>query len=342
MTAATRMIAWLTPAQTGFVSALADACGLTLVGAGSPIAGEGQAVAKALGVDPVTDLRSVLTESECELVLLATPGEFGADPSSKDAEAVANARDRGVRVATLEPIPGRALDLGSSRWIAQGAGPHPIDAVRFIPLARYTSPLRSLPDLLEQLGSIRSVAIESWSNDSEGSLGARLFSAMELVNWLLGEAETIDAAYVSPGHGSGVHMLPGDTVRDLHGDMTANLRFPDGRAASIATSDQAGRRDFRLTILAAGGRVTVSNDELEWVGPDGETIEKPEPHTPSKHGRAVDACAEALKRLLDPNTPADAPTDHGSIHAMMQAALLSARTGQGESPSTIRQLVAAR
>ena len=58
---------------------------------------------------------------------------------------------------------------------------------------------------------------------------------------LLGEPETIDAAYIAPGHGKGVHALPGESLRGLEGDLTANLRFADGRAAGLAVSNQGAR-----------------------------------------------------------------------------------------------------
>ena len=51
--------------------------------------------------------------------------------------------------------------------------------------------------------------------------------------------------------------------------------------------------------------------------------------------------AESLARLLDPGIPDPGPADHATLLAMGQAALLSARTGQAESPATIKHMVGA-
>jgi len=50
--------------------------------------------------------------------------------------------------------------------------------------------------------------------------------------------------------------------------------------------------------------------------------------------------ARALSQLMDPAMPRPTPCDTAGILAVGQAALLSARTGQTESPATIRQIVA--
>ena len=49
--------------------------------------------------------------------------------------------------------------------------------------------------------------------------------------------------------------------------------------------------------------------------------------------------AEAIERLIDPHAPSNAPSDIIAILSTAQAALLSTRTGQPESPETIRRMV---
>ena len=49
--------------------------------------------------------------------------------------------------------------------------------------------------------------------------------------------------------------------------------------------------------------------------------------------------AEGLGRVLDPSSGDATPTDHVAILTTAQAALLSCRTGQGESPATIRRML---
>ncbi|GIK18867.1 MAG: hypothetical protein DYG93_01730 [Leptolyngbya sp. PLA2] len=333
-----RVVAWLEEHQASLVGRVVEAAGLRLVGAGSPGRGRAGAAAAALGVGALDDLRAALAEADCDLVLLASPGEFGA--SSADLAPLVAARSRGVRIASLEPIPATAIELAGGGWT--GGNPRPIDAVRFCPLARSSRSFRDAAEVLQMFGPVRTLAVETCCTPAEGSLGARLFAAMELVHWLMGEPETIDAAFAGPAQGPGVHALPGETLRDLHGDLTANLRYADGRAACVLASDQSGRWSRTATLLGPNGRLRVFEDGFEWVSRAGEKVDqarrtKKRGSEPTPH--AVEAIAESLSRLIDPSAGDDAPLDHESLLCMSQAALLSARTANGESPATIRRMV---
>ena len=48
--------------------------------------------------------------------------------------------------------------------------------------------------------------------------------------------------------------------------------------------------------------------------------------------------ADALSRLLEPGQPDAAPVNLESALVLSQTALLSARTGQAESPSSVRRM----
>jgi hypothetical protein len=338
--------AWLGPEHVPLLQQAAKAAELRVVAAGSPARGQSAGVADQLGGAPVDDLRAMLGSIEAKLILIAAPEQFGASPDPGDAAAIRAAQARGVTVATLEPIPAAALDLASGEWSEAKQGPRPVDAIRFCPLARFSPPFRSAAEVLANFGHIRLVQVESWSTPVEGSLGARLYGAMDLILSLLGEPEAIDAAYVAPGHGKGVHALPGESLRGLHGDLTANLRFADGRAAGIAVSNQAGRWNRTATLVGAGGRLRIFDDGFEWIGADGikaDELRQPrrkrgeEPALP--HSAA--ALADSLARLVDPAIPDPGPADHATLLAMGQAALLSVRTGQAESPTTIKHMAGA-
>lgn len=339
-----RVAVWLAPEQAPLVQEVARVAELSLVAAGSPARGQSTAVAASLGAAPADDLRAMLATVQADLIWIASPDTFGAGASLDDAANIQAAHTRGVKLATLEPIPAAALDLVSGGWTGDNA--RPVDALRLCPLTRLSAPFREAADVIESFGHIRTLAVEAWGNPAEGSLGARLYGALELILTLMGEPETIDAAFVSPGHGRGVHALPGESLRGLHGDLTANLRFADGRAASLVASDQGGRWNRTATLVGPRGRFRVFDDGFEWIGPDGAKLDESRPPSRSR-GRdplpshAVSALADSLARLLDPSIPDPGPTDHASILAMSQATLLSARTGQPESPATIRHMVGA-
>jgi hypothetical protein len=334
-------IVWAEGDRAQFLKRVAAASGLRVVGAGCGVKGRSSAAASCFGCEPVDDLRSVLTESPCEAVLIGSAGDFGAASSPSDAGAVLAALQRGVRVLTLDPLPASAMEL-SGAWSTPGAGGvTPACGVRFVPLARVAKPLRDAAEVLEMFGPARTVFVEACCRPEEGALGSRLFGAVELVLWLMGEPESVDAAYAPPRRGPLI-PLPGETLRDTHGDVTLNFRFADGRAAALLASDQSGRWSRSATLLGPEGRLRVFDDGFEWVNAKGDRVDasrqtKRRGETPAD--RAVQVVSDAVSRILDPAVPEAAPVDHAGVLAVCQAALLSVRTGSGESPATIRRMM---
>lgn len=393
---------------------MAERAGLAVVGVGSPEPGRAGALAAAMGIGGGEvrvwdDLRAALATGDAELVLLAAPGDFAGGQrqgamDAEDAGALAACRARGVRIASIEPMPASVLQLGAAvptpsadaapgepggdviaastgAGVVLGPGapvlvdePEPriraraIDAgggwARALPLLRHCRAMREAADLFETLGQVRTAVFEGWSGPGQGSLGARLFDAMDTLVWLLGAPEQVDAAYVWPARARPIHATTGETLRGLHGDLTANLRFADGRAASVALSDCAGRWGTSVTLIGEGGRLRVTDDGaggsgggggggtgtggFVWLSADGQTVDasRPARRKRGQEERAdeafVDAASEQVARLLDQRVPAPAPTDYAAVLAAAGAALLSARTGEAESPRTILRMAGSR
>ncbi len=337
-----RAIVWAAEDRAPFLRAAARAADLSVVAAGSPAKGRSGAVAEVLDCPPMDDLRSGLTEGECDLVILGSPGGFGAASEPGDAAAVLMARQRGVRVVTLEPLPAGALELAGG-WSSVGSGGvRAVDAARLVPLMRAGRSFRDAAEVLEMFGEARTLLVEVCCRPDEGSLGACLFGAVEVLVGHMGEAESVDAAYAPPRRGLLV-PLPGESLRDAHGDITASFRFANGRAAALVASDQSGRWSRNVMMLGEGGRLRIYDDGFEWVSAAGERVDASRqtkrrgetPETP----RSVEALADALARLLDPAVPEDPPVDHAGVLAVCQAVLLSTRTGSAESPATIRRMM---
>jgi hypothetical protein len=339
-----RIAVWLTPDQIPLLHQVAVSTSLSVVAAGSPLRGQSNAVAHALDTLAIDDLRAMLLSAEADLILIASAGTFGSGPRGDDVEAVLAAAQRGVQVATLEPVPATALDLAGSGWNTPAVRGKPaVEVIRQLPLMRTSRSLRSAADVLETFGPFRMLNLECWSRSHEATLGGQIYSAMDSVLGLMGEPETIDAAYVSPIQGTGLHMLPGETLRDLHGDLSAVMRFADGRTASLVLSDQGARWNRSATLVGPSGRLRLFDDGFEWLSPRGEKVDHARPESsqrgmpPSDH--ALAALADAITRMLDGSSPERA-ADPAAVLAMGQAALLSARTGQPESPATIRRMAA--
>jgi hypothetical protein len=341
-----RAIVWASEEVAEFVRAALRTAEITPVGAGSPVKGRSGAVAAIFACPPVDDLRSSLTEGSCDLVVIASAGAFGTVSEPGDAAAVLMAAARGVKVLTLEPIPASALGL-SGGWLTVGTGTlRAVDSARIVPLPRCGRSFRDAAEVLEMFGGARTLVVEVCCRPDEGTLGACLFGAVEVLVGLMGEAESVDAAYAPPkrgGRGGLLVPLPGESLRDARGDITANFRFSDGRAAALVASDQSGRWSRNIMMLGEGGRLRIYDDGFEWVSVAGERVDAARqtkrrgqtPETP----RSVEALADSLTRLLDPAIPDDPPIDHATVLAVCQAVLLSTRTGSAESPATIRRMM---
>lgn len=406
-------ILWADPAQAGWLAAVVERAGLAVVGVGSPEPGRAGALAAAMGgggrgeVRVWDDLRAALATGDAELVLLAAPGDFAGGQrqgamDAEDAGALAACRARGVRIATLEPMPASVLQLdapvqaAAADALGDGAGREEVIAAssgagvvlgpgapvlvdeseprvrgraidsgggwaRVLPLLRHCRAMREAVDLFEHLGPVRTAVFEGWSGPGQGTLGARLFDAMDTLVWLLGAPEQVDAAYVWPARARPIHATTGETLRGLEGDLTANLRFADGRAAAVAVSDRAGRWSRSVTLIGEGGRLRVTDDGaggsggagmgtggFVWLSADGQTVDASR-LARRKRGQEerpdeafVDAASEQVARLLDQRVPAPAPTDYAAVLAAAGAALLSARTGEAESPRTILRMAGSR
>lgn len=334
-----RTVVWCRPDQTSLVRRVRDLAGLNVIEAGSPEPARAGQVAADLDAERTDDLRAAIASTDAELVLIADPGEFGSGASPEDLAALVGARSRHVTIAALEPVPPTALDMTGTGWTDPQTGGRAIDAIRLVNAPRRTPALRALADARESFGAVRSMSVEVLCPAAAGSLGAALIGAIDLVLWTLGDPESVDAAYVGPGVGSALHALPGQTLRDLHGDLSAMVRVPSGRAASVLASDRAGAWSCAVTLLGEAGVIRVSPAGFVWTGPDGETTDE---HACDAPAGAAAMIADQLARLLDPDGPTDAPINLPGALAVAQAALLSARTGQGESPETIQRLVARR
>jgi hypothetical protein len=333
-------VVWLRPDQLPLAHQLVESCDLNLEAAGSSIRGRSTELAAALHTEPADDLRAALAETSASLVLLLDPGDFGAKPSITDDRALAAAKSRGVKVASLEPIPATALALHTP-GVGDPAEDVAIpDPVRFLPHLRQSKRHREAAEIIEQFGYVRTLTIEQWNTPAEGSLGSLLFSALDLAIGVLGVPESVDAQFVSPAHGQGVHTVAGDSLRALSGDLTALMRFSDGRGATIVASDHAGRWNRVVTMLGPSGRLRIYDDGFELVNAAGEKVdESRQRRTTKSPAHSVTALADAIDRLLDPHAAVPPPLDHLGILTTAQATLLSTRTGQPESPETIRRMV---
>jgi len=336
---------------------------------GAPDATHATGLAQEWGgnTQALTDLRAAIaTAQRGTLVLIGDPGAFGtparsvADRSGNatrlDVEELDSAEERGVKVATLEPIPAALTQFAEAGVKLAGGGAGvaggpemesaPVHGGRdwalLAPLSRFARPVRELLEILPTIGAPRALSIHSFGTPAHGSLGARLFDAADLAVLLMGPAlpEAVHAVYTTPAPGArGVHTAPPapDHIRGLDGDVSASLRFDGNRAATITASNRAGSHALALTLLTESATVSVRADRLT-VHHHGEGVIPVAPAARPDEDPFVEALATQLTRYMDSGVGLAGQVDFAATLALCQAALLSARTGEPESPSTMRRL----
>ncbi len=339
----TSAMIWAMPGQVEMLSGALGRAGVEVVGAGCPVSAQTGTVAQGFGCGVQDDLRHMLSSETPDLVLLAAPGEFGHRDLEYDLGALQVAHSREVAVASLEPIPGEATVISGTRWgeaLQTGAFG---EFVRVVPMVRRGKLIDELMATLETFGVIRSMSVSICAPGVYGSLGARVFETMDLVRTLVGVPEIIDASYQVGGqvggNANGLHQLPGQSLRDLHGTMTAHLRMGDGRGVLMQVSDQVGRSGVSMTIFGDEGEIRVWDGGFRRLDGDGVSIDSFEFEKDSDVEPSSARLTEQLIQLCSGVGPVRSPVDHASVLAMGHTALLSARTGQGETPETIRRLL---
>jgi hypothetical protein len=326
---------WVSPERLPLVREAVTACGLTVSHAGSPDAGQTRRVAADLHAAPEDDLRRLIVDPSGPtgpgLVLIAD----AAPDTALDARTIAMAAARGVRVATLEAIPGSAMAMAEGGWLeggyAAGQGGR-----WFLGAMRTGRIARDAAEVLAHVQDASAVWVESVCGPHEGSMGARLLDALDQVRSLAGEAESVAASFTPAFAGS--PAAPGETLTGLAGTMVVTLRLAGNRSAGVVVSDRASAWRRAVTVLSPKGRLTMTDFALEWRDPTGAVIDAVPPDE-APTWPAASVLTAALARFADTSAAAEGPGDLAAVMAMAQAALLSARTGQAESPGTIRRMV---
>lgn len=331
-TARPRMVVWADPAQAWLIKAAAGEAGVNVIAAGSAQRAQTGALATALEVPAVDDFRVACQHSEANVLLLAS---LATDQlSGEDVRHLAAARARGVRIVALTPLPGSAMDLAGA-WRELPPGMMVRDIAACVPMPRLSPELVRAGETIDAFGPVEAVSVECAGPPELGSLGARLLGAMDLAMSFLGEPASVDARLTSFGG----PRQASERLGAADGHLTAHVRFADLGGATIAASNRAGGWDWSVTLLGPSGRVRIATAGMRWVGPDRRVIDDSRfVQDASPDARTAAALARGITDLLNPANP-PVIGDVAGVLAACGAALLSSRTGQAESPATIKRMV---
>lgn len=351
------LTAWLLPEQAELVAAIADAAGCTVAAVGTPAVGRAQELAARFEARPLDDLRAAISSAGPGPLLIAAAGQFGRPGQALDGEVLLNARQRGVLVASFDPLPSSLADLLAAgqlppldeRAAAPGHAPSASLAWAALgPPARSWGACGELTDLLPAFGAARTGCVQCLGPPTEGGLGARLLDAMDLAAAIFGEPETVDASFANPLLTRNLHATPGEALHGLSGDLTANVRFPGGRSCCLLASDRASSWDVSVTLVGPAGRLSCGAGGVQWLTPEGtpsDAAPKLAARQPgSRAARSggpsprVRMVADHLKTLVRAGHAGVEGYDMVLALAMGQAALLSARTGECERPATMMRM----
>jgi hypothetical protein len=268
--------------------------------------------------------------------LLTHAADFFLHASSEGLAAadLLHLRSAGTAVLAIEPVTA-SLDF---------LPPPPAPGESIVPIISVPA-LRSSPAWLcaaephEALGAVRSASLLALAPPAAGSLFARLYDALQTLIELVGVPETIDAAVTGP-----LALAPAD-LRALTGHLTAHLRFSSAASAVIQASDRSATWSRRLAAIAVHGQLTLDDHGYTFHGPDAAPLDSASP--PAATTDPARLITLQWQRLIDSGAPRLPPApatlallgpDPRSTLACCQAALLSCRTGQPESPATLLHL----
>jgi predicted dehydrogenase len=220
-----------------------------------------------------------------------------------------------------------------TEWKLQGGdgATAPATIVRPVGMMRRMRRYREFAEVLRDFGAIRSVTIAIDGPASEGTLSARLVSAIDCVTGMIGEPSVVHGA-MSVGTPRSEPALG-----RLRGECGALLRFDSGEIASLMLCDQQARHDFEVVVRGPSGSLRFETTGMKWVGSDG-VVREDVLFGSSSASSGARLIAEELSRHLNPSAVEQGPVQWCSVLATAQAVVLSIKTGQAESPHSIQRM----
>ncbi|MCH8825074.1 MAG: hypothetical protein IH984_16390 [Planctomycetes bacterium] len=315
MSETARLIIWAHADQQMLIKDMLRKSKAELIAVGSPQSTDAAELAENLKTDRLKNLREAILHEKANLLWLAAPSRLEVDERRL-------IREVGITTISSEPRPGSISELTDD--------PDEAKTARFVALMRQSPGYRAAQEVFDQLGPRQCVNVSMRSGAGQGTLFARLFDAIDMIDTLCGDAQLIDASL------AGLVGATPESLAGLHGHMTLNMRFSNNCCACVALSDCAGSWFRGVTIMAEGGCLRLDDAGFEWTSQDGDILDS---HREKKALSPGQLIAIATTRLIDKHNTAEAPPDNAKLLAVCEAARLSCRTGQGEAPRRMLEML---
>ena len=337
------------------------------IGIGGPRLGEVRTVAERCRCAAGDDLRKLLVDHPAAFLLVTTAD--GVRP-----EDIVTAIEQGTVVLTTEPIAGELHELARlkpkpRRPKRSGAGgsnggddggtagesaravitaDSPALALRGsavpsidtggdrlrTPRFQAAPGWVSATDPVEAVGAVQLIHHTAFGRADDLSLFARLCDAWDVVLDFSPLPLEIDAALSGP-----LNEPPAD-LRALTGGMSAMARLPEHAVATITVSDQHATAFRRLYVLGDKAQLSIGDGDYRVFDAEGHVVDQ---KRPGRRASFVDLVVHQWRDLLrhrSHHRPAHEQTlsRDAQVLACCHAALLSARTGEPESPGRMMQM----
>lgn len=308
---------WTDTGHVELVHTVLDLMGSAIrpIGVGGPRNAAVDRLAKIFNCTRLDDPRQLLVERPATFLLVATT-------ESIDHEHICGAANGGTVVLTMEPLATELSQLLALRFVAR-------NIIR-VPGFMYSPGAVRATDPREEIGTRRTMAYFSYVPSQVGSLFGRLLEAWTAMLWFGPLPETIDASL------TGSRTSIPENLSDITGVVSAHARMASDSAAVIHVADRAGHFGRCLHVLGADGQLCITDGGYQLSDRHGNEMDRAGQN--EQVMGTADLVAVQWQALLDRTDlkrPEVAETD---ALACCLACLLSARTGQPESPQSILQM----
>jgi len=297
---------------------------------------------KRFGVPAYTDNRSLLAETRPQAIFLAVPPAVALD-------IVAACAARSIHVWKAPPL-ARSLDEGLAivRRMEQAGLKLAVGTHR-----RFADGYRTASRLRGKVGQVFLATAHytfnwgphlGWRGDRASAGGGALievgYHPLDLLVWMLGLPEVVfglSTCGYRPGQtGPEGQLLP---VYDTDDTAALLLRYPGDCVATVVTSRRTGPMSEALSVHGRDGSIAATADMCLLRDVDGNLLDRTESSASPLTARRRQVTEFAKAVLSDAKTYECSARENLLNLALIEAAYLSSRTGQGESP---RRLLATR